>query len=116
MRFSIRSKIYNDVKDATHEGTQRRLDDTRAKNHINCTDSIQERKRCNRLVIILWRNTIPFLKLIEETNGDHFAFRGLHRPGKFSAQRHFSSNKFLRHVKPIMAAPDRVDVGGFCDK
>ena len=26
MRFSIRSKIYNDVEDAKHEGTQRRLD------------------------------------------------------------------------------------------
>ena len=41
------------------------------KNHINCCEmlnAIQERKRCNRLVIIPWRNTIPFQELI----GDHF--------------------------------------------
>ena len=31
-------------------------------------NEIQERKRCNRLVIIPWRNTIPFQELI----GDHF--------------------------------------------
>ena len=31
-------------------------------------NAIQERKRCNRLVIIPWRNTIPFQELI----GDHF--------------------------------------------
>ena len=31
-------------------------------------NTVQERKRCNRLVIIPWRNTIPFPKLI----GDHF--------------------------------------------
>ena len=37
------------------------------KNHINCSEmlnAIQERKRCNRLVIILWRNIILI--------GDHF--------------------------------------------
>ena len=40
------------------------------KNDINCSEmltAVQERKRCNRL-IIPWRNTIPFQKLI----GDHF--------------------------------------------
>ena len=31
-------------------------------------NEIQERKRCNRLVVIPWRNTIPFQELI----GDHF--------------------------------------------
>ena len=42
-------------------------------------NAIQERKRCNRLVIIPWRNTIPFQGLIGdhfgvdvERNGDHF--------------------------------------------
>ena len=42
-----------------------------AKNDINCSEmlnTVQERKRCNRLVIIPWRNIIPFPKLI----GDHF--------------------------------------------
>ena len=37
------------------------------KNHINCSEmlnAIQERKRCNRLVILLWRNIILI--------GDHF--------------------------------------------
>ena len=42
------------------------------KNHMsNCSEmlnAIQERKRCNRLVIIPRRNTIPFQELI----GDHF--------------------------------------------
>ena len=33
--------------------------------------AVQERKRCNRL-IIPWRNTIPFQKLI----GDHFGVDG----------------------------------------
>ena len=40
--------------------------------------AVQERKRCNRL-IIPWRNTIPFQKLIRDhfgvdvkRNGDHF--------------------------------------------
>ena len=40
---------------------------------------IQERKHCNRLVIILWRNTITFEELIWDhfgvnvkRNGDHF--------------------------------------------
>ena len=52
------------------------------KNHINCSEmlnAIQERKRCNRLVTIPWRNTIPFQGLIGdhfgvdvERNGDHF--------------------------------------------
>ena len=52
------------------------------KNHINCSEmlnAIQESKRCNRLVIIPLRNTIPFLKLIGDhfgvdvkRNGDHF--------------------------------------------
>ena len=31
-------------------------------------NTVQERKRCNRLVTLPWRNTIPFQKLI----GDHF--------------------------------------------
>ena len=31
-------------------------------------NEIQKRKRCNRLVIIPWRNTIPLQELI----GDHF--------------------------------------------
>ena len=42
------------------------------KNHINCIsemlNAIQERKCCNRYVIIPCRNTIPFQELIE----DHF--------------------------------------------
>ena len=42
------------------------------KNHINCSsemlNAIQERKCCNRYVIIPCRNTIPFQELI----GDHF--------------------------------------------
>ena len=51
------------------------------KNHINCSEmlnAIQKRKRCNRLVIIPWQNTIPFQELIEDhfgvdvkRNGDH---------------------------------------------
>ena len=49
--------------------------------HINCCEmlnAIQERKRCNRHVIIQWRNTIPFQELIGDhlgvdvkKNGDH---------------------------------------------
>ena len=42
-------------------------------------NEFQERKRCNRLVIIPWRNTIPFQKLIQDyfgvdvkRNGDYF--------------------------------------------
>ena len=42
-------------------------------------NAIQERKRCNRLVIIPRRNTIPFQELIGDhfgvdvkRNGDHF--------------------------------------------
>ena len=38
--------------------------------YLNCSETllvIQERKRCNRLVIIPWRNTFPFQELI----GDH---------------------------------------------
>ena len=31
-------------------------------------NAFRERKRSNRLVIILWQNTIPFQKLV----GDHF--------------------------------------------
>ena len=61
-------------------------------------NAVQERKHCNRLVIIPWRNTIPFPKLIGDhfgvdvkRNGDHpvvgiilgsiwGSFRGLYRP------------------------------------
>ena len=42
-------------------------------------NEIQERKRCNRLVVIRWRNTIPFQELIVDhfgvdvnRNGNHF--------------------------------------------
>ena len=39
-------------------------------------NAIQERKRCNGLVIIPWRSTIPFQELI----GDHFGV-GVKRNG-----------------------------------
>ena len=53
------------------------------KSHINCSEMLnvgQKHKHCNRLVIIPWRNTILFQKLIGDhfrvhvkRNGDHFA-------------------------------------------
>ena len=36
------------------------------------------------------------------------------RPGKFSAQRHFQYKRGVRHVNLVIAAPNRVVVGGFC--
>ena len=54
--------------------------------------AFQEGKRCNRLGIVPWRNTIPFQKLIADhfgvdfrRNGDHFgvdlgSFWVLYRP------------------------------------
>ena len=63
------SEFINNVEDAKIDIKVIRW--PRAKNDINCSEmlnTVQERKRCNRLVIIPWRNTIPFQKLI----GDHF--------------------------------------------
>ena len=60
-------KIYNDVEDANKDIKVITVDDKSVTNHINCSEMLnafQERKRCNRLVIIPWRNTIPFQKLI----------------------------------------------------
>ena len=62
-------KFQNDVEDAKVDIQAIRWQ--ALKNHIHCSEmlnAIQERKRCNRLVIIPWRNTIPFQELI----GDHF--------------------------------------------
>ena len=76
-------------------------DDKSAKNHINCSEmfyAFQEGKRCNRLGIVPWRNTIPFQKLIADhfgvdlkRNGDHFgvdlgSFQGW---GSFRGRDHF---------------------------
>ena len=68
------------------------------KNHINCSEmlnAIQESNRCNRLVIIPLRNTIPFLKLIGDhfgvdvkRNGDHFG-DDLMISGSFRGRDHF---------------------------
>ena len=68
------------------------------KNHINCSEmlnAIQERKRCNRLVIIPRRNTIPFQELIGDhfgvdvkRNGDHFG-DDLTISGSFRGRDHF---------------------------
>ena len=48
-------------------------------------NAIQERKRCNGLVIIPWRSTIPFQELIV----DHFGI-GVKRKWKlFQSRYHF---------------------------
>ena len=67
MVFQHFFKIYNDVEDANEDIKMITADDKSVTNHINCNEMLnefQERKRCNRLVIIPWRNTIPFQKLI----------------------------------------------------
>ena len=56
-------------------------------------NAFQERKRCNRLVIIPWRNTIPFQKLI----GDHFGFEIISGALHISCQVFQSSQKFHHH-------------------
>ena len=66
-------------------------------------NEVQERERCNRLVIIPWRNTIPFQELIGDhfgvdvnRNGNHFRFGIISGSGSFrglyiSPLRHSSS-------------------------
>ena len=93
-------------------------------------NAIQERKRCNRLVIIQWWNTIPFQELTGDhfgvdvkRHGDHFgigvisgsnwgSFKGW---GSFRGQEHFGggctslkkvslSGKASRPVQPIIGS------------
>ena len=74
------------------------------KNHIKsikCREilnAIQERKRCNRLVIIPWQKTIPFQELSGDhfgvdvkRNGDHFGvdLRSFQGWGSFRGRDHF---------------------------
>ena len=42
---------------------------------------IQEHKRCNRFVIIPWRNTIPFQELIGSTEEKCGSFQGRYHFG-----------------------------------
>ena len=92
-------KFQNDVEDAKVDIQAIRWQ--ALKNHIHCSEmlnAIQERKRCNRLVIIPWRNTIPFQELIGDhfrvevkRNGDHFGVGIISRSiwGSFQGWRSF---------------------------
>ena len=101
-------KFQNDVEDAKVDIQAIRWQ--ALKNHIHCSEmlnAIQERKRCNRLVIIPWRNTIPFQELI----GDHFgvgiisgsiwgSFQGW---GSFHGRDHFGGCTNAREIADLGA-------------
>ena len=70
-------------------------------------NEIQERKRCNRLVIIPWRNTIPFQESIGDNfgvdvnrNGDHF------RVGIISGAVHLTTAAPLLRTDSVFIGPE----------
>ena len=64
-------------------------------------NEIQERKRCNRLVVIPWRNTILFQELIV----DHFGGRREQKWESFQGWYHFGVGITSGAVHLTTAAP-----------
>ena len=73
-------------------------------------NEIQERKRCNRLVIIRWRNTILFQELI----GDHFGVdvnrNGNHfKVGIISGAVHLTTAAPLLRTEFLFIGPEPIE-------